>query len=112
MGGRENMIVCYLSNDSEIVAERCRISLSERSPMTLFAVDGAGCVAGFTGVVLSMRFDPGCAVGMRWRVEMDISTVASPDLIPVAPSGRDEAPAASGPARPASRTDVGDAPQG
>jgi hypothetical protein len=71
------MIVCYLRNDSEIDAERCRISLGERSPTTLFALDDVGRVSCFTGVVLSIHFDPSRAIGMRWRVEMDVSTVAS-----------------------------------
>jgi hypothetical protein len=71
------MIVCYLRNDSEIDAERCRISLGERSPITLFASDSAGRVSSLTGVVLSVQFDPNRAIGMRWRVEMDISTVPS-----------------------------------
>jgi hypothetical protein len=88
------MIMCYLRNDSAIDAERCRISLGERSPTTLFALDDVGRVSCFTGVVLSIRFDPSRAIGMRWRVEMDVSTVASANLIP---------PVASGPAKSASR---------
>src|SRR5262249_41982527 len=107
--GRENMIVCYLRNDSEIDAERCRISLREQLPLTLFALDGVDRVACFTGVVLSMQFDPSRAVGMRWRVEMDISTVASPDLIPLAITGQDEARAVSG---PSSRTNGDRNPRG
>jgi hypothetical protein len=64
------MSVCYLRNDSEIDAERCRISLRERSRITIFALDGAGRIACLTGVIESMQFDPGRAIGMRWRVIM------------------------------------------
>jgi hypothetical protein len=70
-----NMI--YLRNDSEIDAERCRISLGDRSSITLFALDYAGRVSCFTGVVQSIQFDPNRVVGMRWRVEMDTSALAS-----------------------------------
>jgi hypothetical protein len=86
------MIVCYLRNDSETDVERCRMSLGARQPITLLALDSVGVVSGFTGVVVSIQFDPGREIGMRWRVEMDISTVASPD-----------------PAKPASRTNGGEA---
>jgi hypothetical protein len=72
------MSVCYLHNDNEIDAERCRISLREKSPVTLFTLDSAGHVFWLTGVVQSLQFDPNRARGMRWRVEMDLSTVASP----------------------------------
>jgi hypothetical protein len=89
------MIVCYLRNDSEIEAERCRISLGDRSPTTLFALDDVGRISCVTGVVLSIQFDPSRAIGMRWRVEMDVSTIASTDLT---------TPVASAPAKPASRT--------
>jgi hypothetical protein len=72
------MSVCYLRNDSEIDAERCRISLREKSPITLFTLDSAGRVACLTGVVQSIQFDPNRAVGRRWRVEMHFATAASP----------------------------------
>ena len=85
------MNVCYLRNDSEFDVERCRISLGDRSTTTLFAQDDAGRVSCFTGVVLSIQFDPAREIGMWWRVEMDVSTIASP-------------PVASGPAEPASRS--------
>jgi hypothetical protein len=38
------MRVCYLRDDNEIDAERCRISLREKSPITLLTLDGAGKV--------------------------------------------------------------------
>ena len=66
------MSVCYLRDDNEIDAERCRISLREKSQVTLFTLDGAGRVVCLTGVVLSIHR----AVGRRWRVEMDLATVA------------------------------------
>jgi hypothetical protein len=69
------MHVCYLLSDTD--AERCRISLREKSPVSLITLDIDGCVASLTGVVQSIRFDPNRATGMRWRVEMDLSTVAS-----------------------------------
>jgi hypothetical protein len=62
----------YLRDDNEIDAERCRISLREKSQVTLFTLDGAGRVVCLTGVVLSIHR----AVGRRWRVEMDLATVA------------------------------------
>jgi hypothetical protein len=64
------MSMCYLRNDSEIDAERCRISLREKSRITLFALDGKGRMACFTGVIESMQFDPDRAICMRWRVIM------------------------------------------
>jgi hypothetical protein len=62
--------MCYLRNDSEIDAERCRISLREKSRITIFALDSAGRIACLTGVIQSMQFDHHRAVGMRWRVIM------------------------------------------
>jgi hypothetical protein len=72
--GAPDMHVCYLLND--IDAERCRISLRQKSPISLFTFDIAGRVACLTGVVQSIQFDPNRATGMRWRVEMDLSAVA------------------------------------
>jgi hypothetical protein len=77
LAGALNMSVCYIREDNEIDAERCRISLREKSPITLFTLDRAGCALCLTGVVQSMQFDPDRAAGMRWRVVMDLSTVAS-----------------------------------
>jgi hypothetical protein len=71
------MVVCYLRDDNEIDAERCRISLREKSPITLLTLDGAGLVVCFTGVVQSVQFDPSRAARMRWRVEMVLATAAS-----------------------------------
>jgi hypothetical protein len=71
------MTVCYLRNDNEIDAERCRISLRDKSPITLLTLDSAGHVVCLTGVVQSIKFDPGRGIGRRWRVEMDVATVAS-----------------------------------
>jgi hypothetical protein len=71
------MSVCYIRDDSEIEAERCRISLREKLPITLFTLDRAGRALCLTGVVQSMQFDPDRAAGTRWRVVMDLSTVAS-----------------------------------
>jgi hypothetical protein len=71
------MSVCYLRDDNEIDAERCRISVREKSPITLLTLDAAGRVVCFTGVVQSVQFDNNRPVGMRWRVEMDVATVAS-----------------------------------
>jgi hypothetical protein len=78
--GALNMSVCYLRDDNDVDAERCRISLREKSPITLLTVDSAGRVSWWTGVVQSMRFDPNRAVGRRWRIEMDLATVASTGL--------------------------------
>ena len=78
LGGQGvEMSVCYLHNDSEIDAERCRTSLREKSPVTLLTRDIAGRVLGLTGVVVSIQFDPDGAVDMRWRVEIDLATAAS-----------------------------------
>jgi hypothetical protein len=77
VGGASNMSVCYIREDNEIDAERCRISLREKSPITLFTLDRAGRALCLTGVVQSMQFDPDRAAGTRWRVVMDLSTVAS-----------------------------------
>jgi hypothetical protein len=71
------MIVCYLRDDNDVDAERCRISLRERSVITLFTLDSVGRVVCLTGVIQSILFDPKNNVGKRWRVEMDLSTVAS-----------------------------------
>jgi hypothetical protein len=77
------MHVCYLLSDTD--AERCRISLREKSAVSLITLDIEGRVASLTGVVKSIRFDPKRATGMRWRLEMDLSTVAS---TPQTPKGR------------------------
>jgi hypothetical protein len=71
------MGVCYLRDDNDIDVERCRISMREKSAITLFALDSAGHVSCLTGVVQSMRLDRNRAVGTRWRVTMDLLTVAS-----------------------------------
>jgi hypothetical protein len=73
------MYVCHLRDDNKIDVERCRISLSEKSAISLIILDSGGRVACLTGVVQSIQFDPERAVGTRWRVEMDLSTVASTD---------------------------------
>ena len=75
--GAIEMYVCYIRDDNGTDVERCRISLSEKSTISLFTLDTGGRVACLTGVVQSIQFDPKRAVGMRWRVEMDLSTVAS-----------------------------------
>jgi hypothetical protein len=64
------MNVCYLRDDNEIDVERCRISLRNKSSVTLFTLDSAGRVACLTGVVQSIQFDPNLAGGRRWRVEI------------------------------------------
>jgi hypothetical protein len=69
--GALNMSVCYIHSDVD--AERCRISLREKSPVTLFTVDNKGRVVWLSGVVQSIDR----AVGGRWRVEMDLATAAS-----------------------------------
>ena len=74
------MHVCYLLSDTD--AERCRISLREKSAVSVITLDIEGRVASLTGVVQSIQFDPNRATGMRWRVEMDLSTVASMPLAP------------------------------
>jgi hypothetical protein len=70
------MHICYLRGDNEIDVERCRISLREKSPITLFTLDG-GRVACLTGVVQSIQFDANRLLDMRWRVEIDLATVAT-----------------------------------
>jgi hypothetical protein len=65
------MSVCYIHNDVE--AERCRISLREKSPVTVFTLDSRGHVAWLSGVVQSIER----ALGGGWRVEIEIATVAS-----------------------------------
>jgi hypothetical protein len=76
------MSVCYLRNDSEIDADRCRMSLRDKSPIALSTMDGADHVAYTIGFVQSIEFDPNRAVGMRWRVELDVLTVASLSSVP------------------------------
>jgi hypothetical protein len=61
--GALNVCVCYLKDDNEIDAERCRISLRNKSAITLFTLDSAGRVACLTGVVQSIKFDPKRPVG-------------------------------------------------
>jgi hypothetical protein len=78
--GPLDMHVCYLLSDTD--AERCRISLREKSPVSVMTFDIEGRVASLTGVVQSIQFDPNRATGMRWRVEMDVPTVASMPLAP------------------------------
>jgi hypothetical protein len=65
------MSVCYIHSDVD--AERCRTSLHEKSPVTLFTVDSMGRVVWISGVVQSIDR----ALGGRWRVEMELATVAS-----------------------------------
>jgi hypothetical protein len=77
------MRVCYLLSDTD--ARRCRISLREKSAVSLLTMDIAGRVACLTGVVQSIQFDPNRVTGMRWRVEMDLSTVASTPQTPEVP---------------------------
>jgi hypothetical protein len=67
------MSVCYIHNDVD--AERCRISLREKSTVTLFTLDGKGRVVWLSGVVQSIEH----AFGGKWRVEIEIATVASTD---------------------------------
>jgi hypothetical protein len=75
------MIVYYLRNDCEVDAERCRFALREKSPVALSTVDGTGRVAHVTGFVQSIEFDADRAVGMRWRVAIDVLTIASTSLV-------------------------------
>jgi hypothetical protein len=76
------MYICYLRDGNEIDVERCRISLRDKSPIAFSTSDGAGRVAYFAGFVQSLEFDPNRAIGLRWRVEMDVLTVASLSSIP------------------------------
>jgi hypothetical protein len=69
--GVMNMSVCYIQNDVD--AERCRISLREQSPVTLFTLDSKSRVVWLSGVVQSIDR----ALGGGWRVEIDLATVAS-----------------------------------
>jgi hypothetical protein len=69
--GVMNMSVCYIHNDVD--AERCRISLREKSPVTLFTLDSKGRVVWLSGVAQSIER----ALGGGWRVEIDLATVAS-----------------------------------
>jgi hypothetical protein len=69
--GLEYMSVCYIHSDVD--AERCRISLRDKSPVTLFTVDSKGRVVWLSGLVQSIDR----AVGGRWRIEMDLATAAS-----------------------------------
>jgi hypothetical protein len=52
------MSVCYLRDDNQIDAERCRISLRDKSRVTPFTLNGTGRTACVTGVVHSVQFDP------------------------------------------------------
>jgi hypothetical protein len=70
--GALRMSLCYLRGENDIDVERCRISIREKSAVTLFALDNAGHVSCWTGVVQSIEFDPTRAVDKRWRVEMDL----------------------------------------
>ena len=74
------MQVCYLLSD--IDAERCRISLREKSTVSLITLDIDGRITCLTGVVQSIQFDPNRATGMPWRVEMDLSAVKSTPQTP------------------------------
>jgi hypothetical protein len=78
--GALDMHVCYFPSD--IDAERCRISLREKSAVSLITLDIDGRVASLTGVVQSIQFDPNRATGMPWRVEMDLSAVTSTPQTP------------------------------
>jgi len=69
--GPMKMSVCYIHNDVD--AERCRISLREKSPVTLFTLDSKSRVVWLSGVIQSIER----AVGGLWRVEMDLATAAS-----------------------------------
>jgi hypothetical protein len=40
------MVVCYLRDDNEIDAERCRISLREKLPITLLTLDRLNALLG------------------------------------------------------------------
>jgi hypothetical protein len=84
--GAGDVHVCYLLSDTD--AGRCRISLREKSAVSLITLDIDGRVASLTGVVRSIQFDLNRATGMRWRVEMDLSTVAS---TPQTPKGNNSA---------------------
>jgi hypothetical protein len=74
--GAKIMFLCYLRNDSEVDAELCRTSLREKSLVALSASDGAGSFAYLIGFVRSIEFNPSRTIGRRWRVEMDVLTVA------------------------------------
>jgi hypothetical protein len=74
-----NVTLCYLCVDKEIDAERCRISVRKKSPITLCALDSTGRISCSTGVVQSIQPDPYGHAGMRWLIEMDLLTVASPN---------------------------------
>jgi hypothetical protein len=76
------MGVRYLRDDSEIDAERCRASLRDKSPIGLSTSDGAGRIAYVTGFIQSIVFDASRAIGLRWRVEIDVLTVASVSSVP------------------------------
>src|SRR5271166_5436989 len=65
--GVMNMSVCYIHDDVD--AERCRISLREKSPVTLFTSDSRGRVVWLSGVVQSIDR----ALGGGWRVEIDLA---------------------------------------
>jgi hypothetical protein len=71
--GVMTMSVCYIQNDVE--AERCRISMREKSVVTLFTLDSNGRVVWLSGVVQSIER----AFGGKWRVDIEIATVAATD---------------------------------
>ena len=73
VAGVMSMSVCYIHNIVD--AERCRISLREKSPVTLFTLDSNGRVIWLSGVVQSVDR----ALGGGWRVEIELATVASAD---------------------------------
>jgi hypothetical protein len=62
------MRVFYISNDSNIDAERCRISLRKKAPITIFGLNVEGRAACFTGIVTSIQFDSNRHPGARWQV--------------------------------------------
>jgi hypothetical protein len=69
------MGVFYISNDSNIDAERCRISLRKKAPITIFGLNVEGRAACFTGIVMSIQFDSGRHPGTRWRAVMGEPTL-------------------------------------
>jgi hypothetical protein len=64
------MSVFYISNDSNIDAERCRISLRKKAPITIFGANLEGRAVYFIGIVTSIQFDSSRHPGGRWRVVM------------------------------------------
>jgi hypothetical protein len=86
------MNICYLRDDNEIDAERCRISLREKSPITLLTLDGAGYVVSLTGVVQSLQFDTNRASGRRWLAAImhdaaHFSDLSSERAVAIRPAG-------------------------